>query len=116
MNAPARPPFTVALIQDGVGATTAATVDAAVTRIRAAHAKGAQVICLKDLFNAPYFCKKIDASRFDLAEPVPGPTTERLAKLAKELEVVLIVPIFERQGTGVYRNSAVVIDADGTML
>jgi N-carbamoylputrescine amidase len=111
-----RAPFTVALIQDGVASTTEATLAATETRIRAAHAKGAQVICLKELFNAPYFCKKLDATRFDLAEPVPGPTTDRLSALAKELAVVLVVPIYERQAAGLYRNSAVVIDADGALL
>ncbi len=113
---PSRAPFTVALIQDGVSSTAAGTLAATEECIRGAHAKGAQVICLKELFNAPYFCKKLDASAFDLAESVPGPTTARLAAIAKELEVVLVVPIFEKQGAGVYRNSAVVIDADGALL
>ena len=111
-----RSAFTVAVIQDGVAATVEATLIATEARIRAAHAKGAQVICLKELFNAPYFCKTLDASRFDLAEPVPGPTTERLQKLAKELAVVLVVPLYEKQAPGVYRNSAAVIDADGALL
>jgi len=112
----ARPPFTVAVIQDGVADSPSATLTATVARIRAAAAKGAQIICLKELFNAPYFCKKLDASRFDLAEPVPGPTTETLQKLAKDLAVVLVVPLYEKQAAGVYRNSAVVIDADGSLL
>jgi len=112
----ARAPFTVAVIQDGVLPTAEATLAATITRIRDAAAKGAQVICLKELFNAPYFCKKLDASRFDIAEPVPGPTVNALAAVAKELAVVLVVPIYEKQAPGVYRNSAVVIDADGTAL
>jgi len=111
-----RPPFTVAIIQDGVESTAQATLVATEDRIRAAHAKGAQVICLKELFNAPYFCKKLDASRFDLAEEVTGPTVTRLRQVAKELAVVLVVPIYEKQGPGVYRNSAAVVDADGTLL
>ena len=111
-----RPPFTVAIIQDGVESTADATLVATEKRIRDAHAKGAQVICLKELFNAPYFCKKLDASRFDLAEEVTGPTVTRLQKVAKELAVVLVVPIYEKQGPGVYRNSAAVIDADGALL
>jgi N-carbamoylputrescine amidase len=112
----ARAPFTVALVQDGVAATPEATLVATEARIRDAHARGAQVICLKELFNAPYFCKTLDASRFDLAEPIPGPTTERLRALARELAVVLVVPIYEKQAPGVYRNSAAVIDADGALL
>ena len=111
-----RAPFTVAIIQDGVEPTAAATLVATERRIRDAAARGAQVICLKELFNAPYFCKKLDASRFDLAEPVPGPTIERLQTVARELAVVLVVPLYERQAPGVYRNSAAVIDADGALL
>ncbi len=109
-------PFTVALIQDGVAATREETLDRTIAKVRDAHARGAQVICLKELFDAPYFCKKIDLDRFDLAEPVPGPTTDRLSALAAELAVVLVVPLYERQAAGVYRNSAVVIDADGAVL
>ena len=108
-------PFTVALIQDGVAATRAQTLALTITRIRAAHARGAQVICLKELFDAPYFCKKLDLERFDLAEAIPGPTIITLSALARELEVVLVVPMYERQAPGVYRNSAAVIDADGSV-
>jgi N-carbamoylputrescine amidase len=108
-------PFTVALIQDGVASTKAETLQDSIASIRAAHSRGAQVICLKELFDAPYFCKKLDLERFDLAEPVPGPTVQRLSALAAELEVVLVVPIYERQAPGIYRNSAVVIDADGAV-
>jgi N-carbamoylputrescine amidase len=109
-------PFTVGIIQDAASSDAKATVDAAEARVREAAQRGAQIICLKELFNAPYFCKSQKAERFDLAEPIPGPTTDRMQRLAKELAVVLIVPIFERQGAGVYRNSAAIIDADGTML
>jgi N-carbamoylputrescine amidase len=109
-------PFTVALIQDGVAPTKAETLERTIASIRDAHARGAQVICLKELFDAPYFCKKLDLSRFDLAEPVSGPTVERLRALAAELAVVLVAPFFEKQAPGVYRNSAAVIDADGTVL
>ena len=62
--------------------------------------RGAQIICLKELFNAPYFCKSQQSERFDLAEPIPGPTTDAMTRLARELAVVLIVPIFERQAAG----------------
>ncbi|MBK7907509.1 MAG: carbon-nitrogen hydrolase [Gemmatimonadetes bacterium] len=111
-----RAPFTVAIIQDGVESTASATLVATEQRIRDAAGKGAQVICLKELFNAPYFCKRLDASRFDLAEEVTGATVTRLQAVAKELAIVLVVPIYERQGPGVYRNSACVIDADGALL
>ena len=109
-------PIHVGIIQDSASDDAAATVAATVERVREAAARGAQIICLKELFNAPYFCKSQKCERFDLAEPIPGPTTDRMQALAKELAVVLIVPIFERQAPGVYRNSAAIIDADGSLL
>src|SRR5215210_4843133 len=109
-------PFTVGIIQDSASPDTAATLEASVGRVREAASRGAQIICLKELFNAPYFCKSQKSERFDYAEPVPGPTTDVMQKLARELEVVLVVPVFERQARGVYRNSAAIIDADGSLL
>ena len=109
--------FTVGLVQETAGSRDIAdNVARAVTRIREAHARGAQVICLQELFNAPYFCKTLRMEWFDLAEPIPGPTTEQMQRLAKELAVVLVVPVYEREAPGLYRNSAAVIDADGTLL
>ncbi len=109
-------PFTLGLIQQAVAAEKRETVDAAERAIREAAARGAQIISLQELFDAPYFCKVTDAERFNLAEPIPGPTTERMTALAKELELVIIVPIFERRAAGIYHNSAAVIDADGALL
>jgi N-carbamoylputrescine amidase len=110
------PPFTVGIIQDSASDDTAATVSATIERIREAAGRGAQIVCLKELFNAPYFCKSQKCERFDLAEPIPGPTTDRMQEIARELGIVLIVPIFEVQARGVYRNSAAIIDADGSLL
>ena len=109
-------PFTVGIIQDTASSDSAATLEASVARVREAASRGAQIICLKELVNSPYFCKSQKCERFDLAEPIPGPTTDVMQKLAKELEVVLVVPLFERQARGVYRNSAAIIDADGSLL
>jgi N-carbamoylputrescine amidase len=109
-------PFTVGIIQDSVSDDREATVTASIERIREAASRGAQIICLKELFDAPYFCKSQKCERFDLAEPIPGPTTDRMLAVAHELGVVLIVPIFEKQAPGVYRNSAAIIDADGALL
>src|SRR5687767_2763018 len=109
----ARAPFTIGIVQDHATADVAANVSRAETHIREAARRGAQIVCLKELFNAPYFCKSQQACRFDLAEPIPGPTTERMQALARELSVVLVVPVFEREAAGIYRNSAAVIDADG---
>jgi N-carbamoylputrescine amidase len=111
-----RTPFTVGLVQDAGTPDRENNVERAIGHIREAHRQGAQVICLQELFNAPYFCKSLRVEHFNIAEPVPGPVTGRLAALAAELEVVLVVPLYERQASGLYRNSAAIIDADGTLL
>jgi N-carbamoylputrescine amidase len=113
---PGNDAFTIGLIQDHAGGDAHDNLVRAERLVREAARRGAQIVCLKELFNAPYFCKSQQAERFDLAEPIPGETTDAMARLARELAVVLIVPMFERQAPGVYRNSAVVIDADGTVL
>src|SRR3954462_973263 len=109
-------PFTVGIIQDAASNDTKANVELSIQRVREAAQRGAQIICLKELFNAPYFCKSQQCERFDIAEAIPGPTTDAMCRLARELAVVLVVPMFERQGPGVYRNSAAIIDADGLLL
>src|SRR5438477_5839008 len=108
--------FTVGIVQEAVTGDVENNVARAESRVREAADQGAQIVCLQELFNAPYFCKSQKHERFDLAEPIPGPTIERMRKLARELELVIIVPIFERQAAGVYRNSAAVIDANGSLL
>jgi N-carbamoylputrescine amidase len=110
------PPFTVGLIQAAVSDDIATNVRDAQEKIREAASRGAQIICLQELFDAPYFAQATKAERFDLAEPIPGPTVTSMQALAKSLSVVLIVPIFEREAAGVYRNSAAVVDADGSLL
>ncbi|HWJ24605.1 MAG TPA: carbon-nitrogen hydrolase [Gemmatimonadaceae bacterium] len=109
-------PFTLGVIQETVSTDADANVRDTTARIREAAGRGAQVILLQELFNAPYFCKVTDAERFDLAEPIPGPTVEAMQQLAKELAVVIVVPIFEKRGPGLYHNSAAVVDADGSLL
>jgi N-carbamoylputrescine amidase len=109
-------PFTVGLIQAAVGPDIAANVRDAQDKIRAAAAKGAQIVCLQELFDARYFAQATDPKRFDIAEPIPGPTVTSMQALAKQLSIVLVVPIFEREAPGVYRNSAAVVDADGSLL
>ena len=94
-------PFTVGIIQDHATADMAANLARAERLIRNAAGRGAQIVCLKELFNSLYFCKSQQCDRFDLAEPIPGPTTDAMQKLARELAVVLIVPLFERQAPGV---------------
>lgn len=106
----------IGLVQTRGGPDKAKELEREILRIREAAAAGARIICLKELFNTPYFCTRQDVGQFDLAEEVPGATTARLSALARELEVVLVVPLFERAMAGVCFNTAVVIDADGTLL
>jgi N-carbamoylputrescine amidase len=111
-----RAPFTVGLVQDSASNDREENLAKAIASIREAHRKGAQIICLKELFNAPYFCKSLRVEAFGIAEPIPGPTTEAMMSLAAELEVVIVVPVYERQASGLYRNSAAIVDADGSLL
>ena len=85
-------------------------------KITEAAKRGAQIICLQELFRSQYFCREENADLFDLAEPIPGPSSEALGKLAKKLGVVIVGSLFERRTAGVYHNTAIVIDADGTLL
>jgi len=108
--------FGIGLIQLPVAADKEATLASHERAIRKAAGRGAGIVCLQELFASPYFCKASDAKRFNLAEPIPGPTIEHMQRLGTELGIVLIVPIFERRAAGVYHNSAAVIDANGTIL
>src|SRR5579872_7430882 len=109
-------PFTIGLIQDAASSDVRANLLQTERLVRETARRGATIICLKELFNAPYFCKSQQTDRFDLAETIPGPSTQAMQRLARDLSVVMVVPVFERQAPGVYRNSAAVIDADGSLL
>ncbi|MEC7640891.1 MAG: carbon-nitrogen hydrolase [Nitrospinota bacterium] len=87
----------------------------AVRCIRKAASRGARIVCLQELFRSRYFCQEEKAEYFSLAETVPGPATETLCPLAAELEIVIIAPLFEKRAEGIYHNTAVVIDADGSI-
>src|SRR5712672_3159380 len=87
----------------------------ALEKLHQAADKGAQIVCLPELFQTQYFCQREDTALFDLAEPIPGPTTARLAEVAKQLRIVLIASLFEKRAPGVYHNTAVMIDADGSV-
>jgi N-carbamoylputrescine amidase len=101
------------VVQTAVGPDPAANTRAAQEQVRAAAKAGAEVICLPELYRSEYFCQREDAALFDLAETVPGPSTQAFAPLARELGVVIIVPLFEKRAAGLYHNSAVIIDASG---
>ncbi len=107
---------TIGLVQDTASDDLESNVTRAVARVREAAKSGAQIICLQELFNAPYFCKTVRPERFDIAQPADGPIVHTFQALAKELAVVIVVPYYEREAPGLYRNSATVIDADGAVL
>ena len=106
----------IALIQETRTADLKANLAQTITAVRAAAKSGAKIICLQELFLGLYFCQSESLEPFAMAETIPGPTTDVMSALAKELQVVLIVPIFEKRMAGVYHNSTVVIDADGSSL
>ena len=108
--------FKIGLIQMSCGPDPAANLRKAMEKIREAAQKGAHIICLQELFRSHYFCREENPELFTLAEPIPGPTSEALGKIAKELGVVVIGPLFERRAAGVYHNTAVVLNSDGTLL
>ncbi|MDZ4818241.1 MAG: carbon-nitrogen hydrolase [Planctomycetota bacterium] len=111
---PAKTRTTLALIQMSCSANKARNVAKALERIDAAAAAGAEVICLQELFAGLYFCQTEDHSQFDLAEPIPGPTSEALAAAAKKHNVVIVSSLFERRAPGLYHNTAVLFDTDGS--
>jgi N-carbamoylputrescine amidase len=108
--------FTVGLVQMRCGPDPEANLEKAVARIREAAARGAQIVCLQELFRGTYFCQREDPSLFDLAEPVPGPSTEVLSRVARETGTAIVASLFERRAAGVYHNTAAVLDADGSLL
>jgi len=108
-------PLRIALVQMSCEAEPQRNLEKALTRIGEAAARGAKVICLQELFRSRYFCQSEEARSFDLAEPIPGPTTEALGAAAAARKVVVVGSIFERRTEGIYHNTAVVMDADGRL-
>jgi N-carbamoylputrescine amidase len=108
--------FRVGLIQTTSSNDAQANTGKTVELVREAARRGAQIVCLQEMYRSPYFCREENADLFDWAETVPGPSTEALSKVAKEHAVVVIVPIFEKRATGLYHNTAVILDADGSNL
>ena len=106
----------VGLVQQRASADAAAGLARAIEGVRAAAAKGAQIVCLQELFQGPYFCQTEDHSFFELAEAIPGPSTDALGKVAAELGVVIVASLFEKRAEGLYHNTAAIIDADGNYL
>jgi N-carbamoylputrescine amidase len=103
------------LVQMSCGKDPAANLAKALSRIRLAAKKGAQIVCLQELFRSQYFCQSEDQRNFKLAETIPGPTSEALGQLARQMRLVIIASLFEKRSAGVYHNTAVVFDADGSI-
>ena len=108
--------LSVGLVQTTVEKDTASTVEKTAERVREAARRGAKLVCLQELFGSEYFCQSEDHARFELAESIPGPTTEAMAKVAKDAGISIVVPLFERRAAGVYHNSLVVIGPSGDVL
>ena len=108
--------LTIGLTQSAAVSDPAANLDTAERLTREAASKGAQIICLQEMCSTLYFCRREDPDHFDLAEAIPGNTTARFASVAKELGVVIVLPLFEERATGLYHNTAAVLDADGRYL
>jgi N-carbamoylputrescine amidase len=117
MASKASPPtFKLAAVQMRMGTDPAVNLERAVTKVREAAQRGAEIVCLPELFRSQYFCQTEDHAQFDLAEPIPGPSTEALTRVAREANVVIIASLFERRAAGLYHNTAAVIDAGGALL
>ncbi len=108
-------PLMIALVQMACGAVPQVNLASAISRVEEAARRGATVICLPELFRSPYFCQQEDPALFDLAEPVPGPSTETLGRIAGKHKVVILAPVFERRTAGIYHNSVAVLDCDGSL-
>ncbi len=108
--------FQVGLVQMACGPDPDANLGSALAKVGAAAARGAQVVCLPELFQTQYFCQREDPALFDLAEPIPGPASQCLGEAARRHGVVLIGSLFERRAPGIFHNTAVLFDADGTLV
>jgi N-carbamoylputrescine amidase len=107
--------FKVGIVQMSMSTVPQENLDKAADLVADAAGRGAQVVCLPELYRSRYFCQKEDHAAFELAETVPGPTTERLSDVARKAGVAVVAPLFERRAPGLYHNSAATIDADGQL-
>jgi N-carbamoylputrescine amidase len=112
---PAYNNFRIGLVQMSCSPDPSANLDKAADRVRDAAREGANIVCLPELFTAQYFCQREDIALFDLAESIPGPSTERLAAIAREERVVIVASLFERRAPGLYHNTAAILERDGSL-
>src|SRR5882672_331179 len=103
----------VGLVQMSCDIKPDANLKKAIARIGEAAKQGAQIVCLQELFRSQYFCQTEDIDHFKLAETIPGPSTEKLCKLASQKKIVIVASLFEKRAAGVYHNTAIIIDANG---
>ncbi|MBV8817730.1 MAG: carbon-nitrogen hydrolase [Acidobacteriaceae bacterium] len=108
-------PFKIGLVQMACSTDPEANLGRAISGVREAAGKGAEIVCLQELFRSQYFCREENADLFNLAETIPGPSTEALSSVAKELQVSIIASLFEKRAQGLYHNTAAIIDADGSL-
>jgi N-carbamoylputrescine amidase len=108
-------PLKIGLVQQACSEDRAANLAASVAGVRAAHAQGARLVLLQELHTGVYFCQTEDTARFDQAEAIPGPSTDELGALARELGIVIVASLFERRAAGLYHNTAVVLERDGSI-
>lgn len=107
--------LTTGLVQQSCSGDRDANIEKSIAGIRRCAEKGARLVVLQELHTSLYFCDEEDPARFDLAEPIPGPSTETFGAVAKELGIVLVISLFEKRAAGVYHNTAVVLESDGTL-
>src|SRR5580693_2389774 len=107
--------FKIGIVQMSCSPEPEQNMERAIEHVRAAAAKGAEIICLPELFQTQYFCQREDVALFDLAEPIPGPATKRLGDVARELKVTIVASLFERRAAGIYHNTVAILDANGKL-
>jgi N-carbamoylputrescine amidase len=108
--------FNIGLVQNSCSTDPEENLRKAVAGIREAASKGAEIVCLQELFKSQYFCREENAELFNLAETIPGPSTETLSAVAKELQVSVVASLFEKRAQGLYHNTAAILDADGSLV
>jgi N-carbamoylputrescine amidase len=115
MSSEGKQRFRVGLVQMRMSADAQENLERATARVEEAAKQGAEVVCLPELYRSPYFCQREDAALFDLAETVPGPSSEAFGAVAKRCGVAVVVPIFEKRAVGLYHNSAFIVGKDGAL-
>jgi N-carbamoylputrescine amidase len=108
--------FKIGLVQMSCSTDPEANLGRAIEGVREAASKGAEIVCLQELFRSQYFCREENAELFNLAETIPGPSTEALSSVAKELQVSIVASLFEKRAQGLYHNTAAILDADGSLI